>query len=112
MVSARVVLPDGEVREFSGDELDMISDAEGITGFISELVIKVQPNEEMEVVSIGCADARDLQQFVQAVIDEKLPVWSILFINPKMAELKNQAPLLEHYGHPAKSGCCCRHHIS
>ncbi len=102
VVKARVVLPDGQVREFSGDELDMISDAEGTTGFISELVIKVQPNDEMQVVSVGCADARDLQKFVQAVIDENLPVWSILFINPKMAELKNRSPLLMHYGHPAE----------
>ena len=35
VVSARVVLPDGTVKEFSGDELDVIADAEGITGLIS-----------------------------------------------------------------------------
>ncbi len=32
VVSARVVLPSGEVREFTGVDLDLISDAEGITG--------------------------------------------------------------------------------
>ncbi len=102
VLKARVVLPDGEVKEFSGDELDLISDAEGTTGFISELTVKVQPNDDMQVVSIGCADADDLQKFVQSVINEKLPIWSILFINPKMAELKNRSPLLMHYGHPAE----------
>jgi Fe-S oxidoreductase/FAD/FMN-containing dehydrogenase len=102
VVKARIVLPDGSVKEFNGDELDLISDAEGTTGFISELTVKVQPNDEMQVVSIGCADARDLQKFVQLLIDENLPVWSILFINPKMAELKNRSPLLMHYGHPAE----------
>ncbi|MHB8084892.1 MAG: FAD-binding oxidoreductase, partial [Dehalococcoidia bacterium] len=102
VVSARVVLPDGTVKDFNGEELDLISDAEGTTGFISELTVKVQPNDEMQVVSIGCADANDLQKFLQSVIDTKLPVWSILFINPKMAELKNRSPLLMHYGHPAE----------
>ncbi|MGB3094120.1 MAG: FAD-dependent oxidoreductase, partial [Candidatus Zixiibacteriota bacterium] len=31
VISARVVLPTGEVREFSGDDLDLVADAEGIT---------------------------------------------------------------------------------
>ena len=29
-----VVLPSGEVREFGGDDLDLVSDAEGITGLL------------------------------------------------------------------------------
>jgi len=102
VVSARVVLPDGETREFSGDELDVISDAEGITGLISEVTLRVQPLEELDVVAIGCPDAIDLQHMVQAMIDNKLPIWSLLFINPRMAELKNKAPLLEHLGHPVE----------
>ena len=102
VVSARVVLPDGEAREFSGSELDLISDAEGITGLISEVTLRVQPLEDIEVVAIGCPDAHDLQQLVQAIIDKKLPIWSLLFINPRMAELKNKAPLMEHQGHPVE----------
>lgn len=99
VVSARVVLPDGEVREFGGADLDLISDASGITGLISEVTIRVQPLEEMEVAGIGCPDARTLQRLVEAVIEEELPVWSLLFINPRMAELKNRTPLMEHQGH-------------
>ena len=53
------------------------------------------------MISIGCPDAHDMQQFVQSVIDEKLPIWSICSSTP-MAELKNRAPLMEHYGHPAE----------
>ncbi|MFC2002067.1 FAD-binding and (Fe-S)-binding domain-containing protein [Chloroflexota bacterium] len=99
VVSARVVLPDGEVKNFSGEELDLISDAEGTTGFISKVTLRVQPLEELEIAAIGCPDPHDLQQIVQAIIDKKLPIWSLLFINPRMAELKNKAPLMEHYGH-------------
>ncbi len=102
VVSARVVLPDGSVKEFSGEDLDLISDACGITGLISDLTIKIMLKEELEVISIGCADAHDLQRFFQSTIDSRLPIWSVIFINPKMAELKNRSPLMEHYGHPAE----------
>jgi len=102
VVSARIVTGAGDTKDVSGPDLDLVSDAEGITGFISEVTIKVQPKEELKVVSIGCPDAHDLQKFVQSIIDDRVPIWSIIFINPKMAELKNKAPLMEHYGHPAE----------
>ncbi len=31
----------------------------------------------------------------------------MLFINPRMAELKNEVPLREHLGTRRRSGCCC-----
>jgi Fe-S oxidoreductase/FAD/FMN-containing dehydrogenase len=100
VLKARVILPDGTVREFRGAELDLVSEAEGITGLISEATIRVQPLEELKVLSIGCSDAYGLQKLVQSLVDENLPIWSLIFINPRMAELKNRAPLMEHYGHP------------
>jgi len=39
---------------------------------------------------------------MQAIIDAKLPIWSMLFINPRMAEMRNRAPLMEHHGHPVE----------
>ena len=56
VVSARVVMPDGSVRVFAGDDLDLIADAEGTTGFIIDLTMKVQPKEEMKVIAIGCPE--------------------------------------------------------
>ncbi|MGB2981911.1 MAG: heterodisulfide reductase-related iron-sulfur binding cluster, partial [Candidatus Zixiibacteriota bacterium] len=74
----------------------------GITGLITQVTIKIQPWEELEVVGVGCSDAFGLQQLIESVMAEKLPIWSMVFINPTMAELKNRAPLMEHYGHPAE----------
>ena len=102
VISARVVLPSGEVREFSGADLELVADAEGITGFISRVTLHVQPLEDMEVVSLACPDAHDLQKLVSGTIEAGLPLWSMMFINPRMAEMKNRAPLMEHYGHPAE----------
>jgi Fe-S oxidoreductase/FAD/FMN-containing dehydrogenase len=100
VVSARVVLPSGEVREFAGEELELISEAEGITGFISQVTVRLRPLEEEDVIALACPDAHDLQQFIEAIVTAELPIWSLIYINPRMAEMKNRAPLMEHYGRP------------
>jgi Fe-S oxidoreductase/FAD/FMN-containing dehydrogenase len=100
VVSARAVLPSGEVREFAGEELELISEAEGITGFISQVTVRLRPLVEDDVISLACPDAHDLQQLVEGIIAAELPLWSMIYINPRMAEMKNRAPLMEHYGHP------------
>ena len=102
VVKARVITPNGEAREFTGDDLDLIYEAEGITGLISEVTISVKPFEEMDVVAIGCPDVNDLQKTIQSIIDNELPIWSMVFINPRMAEMKNNTPLMEHLGHPSE----------
>lgn len=99
VVSARGVLADGTVREFSGVDLDLVSDAEGTTGFISEVTVKVMAKEDLAVISIGCPDAHDLQHLVERFVKDGLPIWSLSFISPRMAEMKNRAPLREHAGH-------------
>jgi Fe-S oxidoreductase/FAD/FMN-containing dehydrogenase len=100
VVAARVVLPSGEVKNFSGEELDLIADAEGVTGFISQLTVKVLPLEELTIVAASFPEAPQLQRAIEGVVARDLPVWSMTFINPKMAELKSKAPLAEHLGHP------------
>ncbi|MFH1031547.1 MAG: FAD-binding and (Fe-S)-binding domain-containing protein [Chloroflexota bacterium] len=99
VIGARAVLPDGTIKEFSGAGLDLLSDAEGITGLISEVTLRIQPLEEIEVRAISCPDANNLQKFFQSLVDSKLPIWSLIFINPRMAEFKNVVPLMEHRGH-------------
>jgi Fe-S oxidoreductase/FAD/FMN-containing dehydrogenase len=102
VVSARVVLPDGEAMDLKGEDLDFVSEVEGITGLISQVTVRVQALEEIEVVSISSPKAHDFQQLAQSLIDKKVPIWSLIFINPRMAGLKNKAPLMEHDGHPVE----------
>jgi Fe-S oxidoreductase/FAD/FMN-containing dehydrogenase len=102
VVSARAVMPDGNIREFKDKELSLLSEAEGTTGLISEVTVRVQPLAEMDVIAVGCPEADGIAHIAQSIIDRKLPVWSILFINPRMAQLKNDVPLREHLGHPAE----------
>ena len=102
VTSAKVVLPNGDVREHTGKEIDLVSDAEGTTGFISEITIKVQPLEDLSVVSLSTDSAIGLQSLTEEIVKSGVPIWSFLFINPRMAEMKNKAPLRTHMGHPAE----------
>ena len=62
MVAAKAVLPSGEIREFSGDDLALLAGAEGITGFVTEVTVRVKPLEDMRVLSIGCRKSKCLQR--------------------------------------------------
>lgn len=102
VVSVRLVLPSGEVREVSGKELELVADAEGTTGLISRLTLQVQKLSNIGVAAIACPDAHKITQVFQDFIDKKLPLWSVIFINPRMAEMKNRSPLLMHHGQPVE----------
>ena len=96
------MLAGGNVRELSGADLGLVADAEGTTGILSQVTLRVRPLEAEAVTAVACADARDLQALIDAIIAADLPIWSMVYINPRMAEMKNRAPLREHNGHPAE----------
>ncbi len=99
VVAVRLVVPDGLICELTGDEVDLVSDAEGITGMISAVTLRVQPLAHVSVAALAAPTAKAFTALVQLLIAAKLPIWSMIFISPKMAELKSVAPLREHNGH-------------
>ncbi len=100
--SAMIVLPSGEVREVSAADLDVVSGACGITGLIYSLKIRVMKAEELAFRCAALPDAGSMQSLLTELADSDLPVWSVMFINPTMADLKNRSPIQEHYGHPVE----------
>lgn len=104
VVSARVILPDGQVREFSGCELqDLVADAEGITGIITEVTLKVRRREETSVRLISLPDVRALGEALQQIVEKKLPLWSLSFLNPTSVELKKTIPARTCHAYEAES---------
>ncbi len=102
VVKARVALPSGEIKEFEGKDLDVIADAEGTTGIITQVSLRVQKLCELGVTAIACPDAHKLTKVFEEFVSRDLPLWSVVFINPRMAEMKNRAPVRTHHGHPAE----------
>lgn len=103
VTSARVVIPTGEVREFAGDELDLISDAEGITGIISAVTLRLRRAEDEAVWGATFENAAGLARSLKAAQTSNVPFWSISFITPQMADMKNQVPPKLVHGHPVES---------
>jgi len=100
VVSARVVLPTGEVREFTGPDLELVADAEGITGIITQVTLRVRRSGAEAVAGFEFAELPRLTAALRRVADAALPLWSISFINPDMAHLKNRLPPKLVHGEP------------
>ena len=58
----------------------LISEAEGITGMISEITLRVRPTGEPEVVLAAFDSAEGLGRFLGSL--EGLELWSVSFTNP------------------------------
>ena len=103
LVRVRVVTPSAETRVFEGDDLDLVYGAEGITGFITEVTVRVQPAMNIRVMAIAYATPTQLADAMQELVNRNLPVWSVTFINPTMARFKNAAPEFRfHYQRPER----------
>lgn len=95
VVSARVVLPSGEVKLFEGDELQsFIADAEGITGIITELTIRIRQHEPEVHRAIAFSDAASLGSALKSISTQKLPIWSITFLNPEACASRSNSRIV------------------
>jgi Fe-S oxidoreductase len=63
------------------------------------VTLRVQPRSDLRFAALSVADAHQFQALLEGLIAARLPLWSAMFISPKMAELRNQAPMREHNGH-------------
>lgn len=97
---AKVLLPDGEVRELRGEELKLVSGACGTTGIIVEVGVKVRKLQEEKIEAFAFNDAESLQIFIEGLEESRVNVWSVSFINPDGAHLKSRVPPKTHHGHP------------
>jgi Fe-S oxidoreductase/FAD/FMN-containing dehydrogenase len=104
VLAARIVTGNGEIREVAGAELRAVSEAEGTTGIITEVTLAVQRASELSQTAVAFADARQMAGALRQVTEAKLPIWSIAFVNPTMAALKNAGPPKTHQGHPEPTG--------
>ena len=103
VVSARIVRPDGGVETVSGPAIDMVSDAEGMTGFITQVTLKVQRADEVRLFAAAFAKPACLQAALQAFLEAGVPLWSVSFINPSSVRLGKRLPAKTHHGHPVYS---------
>ncbi len=99
VVSARVALPDGAVRAFEGEELlRLVADAEGITGVVTEVTLRLRPLEAEVHRLFAFPTEALLGKALQAVVSRQLPIWSLSFFNPESIRMRKRLP--RPPGHP------------
>ncbi len=99
VLEANVILPDGDIKTFTGSELQLyIADMEGITGIITKITMKVRELEPEVHRLISFKDNQAIGNALSAIYEAKLPIWSITFLNPESMRLKKKLP--HRHGHP------------
>jgi Fe-S oxidoreductase/FAD/FMN-containing dehydrogenase len=93
VVAARVVLPTGEIREFTGKALrDYVADAEGTTGIITEVELLVR-RLEPEVHRLWAFEkSQSAAEAMRAAHEAGLPLWSVSLVNPANVALRKTLP--------------------
>jgi FAD/FMN-containing dehydrogenase len=89
--AVRVVGGDGQMHELNGYDLDSVAGAEGTTGILTELVLRVRPAAAEASTLLALPDAASLQTALQYLAQWQLPVWSATFVNPSAAARLNAA---------------------
>jgi FAD/FMN-containing dehydrogenase len=70
----------------------------GTTGIITEITLKVQKLEERKAVSASFSRCFSHEKSSRNNQEKNIPLWSISFLNPEWADMKNKAPHKLHYG--------------
>jgi len=92
VVAARIAVPAGEVLDIDSSTLDLVSDAEGTTGLVSRVTLRVAPIGEIAVMAAATPDPAALQQLLESVVQADLPLWSVSFVDPGLAALHAAGP--------------------
>jgi FAD/FMN-containing dehydrogenase len=79
--SIRVVGSDGQVHHLEGYDLDTVAGAEGTTGIITEVVLRVRPRSTTTCALLELPDAASLDDALRLIGTWELPIWSAGFVN-------------------------------
>jgi FAD/FMN-containing dehydrogenase len=100
----RLVDGRGELHWLSGDELNTVTQAQGTTGFISEVTLHIRPGSATSQHLVSLPDALSLAEMIKLVTEQELPVWSLTFLNPTGAERINTMRYWRNAVNPVRTG--------
>ena len=89
VVGARLVDDEGRIHALSGIDLDGVSEAQGTTGIITHVRLKVRPASPISTVAIAFPDPASLAEALHLATLRELPVWSVSFVDPNGARSIN-----------------------
>ncbi len=93
ITEVKVVIPTGELKTFKGQEINLINQAEGITGLIVEVTLPVRDYSEDKLALTAFTDFRKLVAAVKEITKADLPLWHISFTTADF--IKNKADAID-----------------
>jgi len=91
--SVKLVIANGEVKTVQGSDLELVTEAEGITGLITEVVVKTRKADENIPVVAAFPDLKHLLQAIQDINQGSLPLWHISLANAAFANRQAKAEI-------------------
>ncbi|MBN1367341.1 MAG: FAD-binding protein [Dehalococcoidales bacterium] len=118
--SVTMVNPDGEITTVRGRDIDIVTDAEGITGLIVEVTVNTRRFEPDIPIVASFLGIDQLLQVTYQINQMQLPLWHVSFANAEFINKQAQsevaaAGIMPHWGETVKqvsetvkSENCCR----
>lgn len=91
--SVEIVTPDGEVRTMQGDDLGLVAEAEGITGLITEVVVRTRHAEEDVPLVVSFPGLRNLLQALYEINQKSIPLWHVSFSSAAFVTKQREAEI-------------------
>lgn len=91
VVSVDVVLPDGNLKTFSSNELKFVNGLCGITGTIVKVTVKIREIDEETVMLVAFDNTGDAVKALRHFKETKVPLWSVSMSTPAYIRLKQKA---------------------
>ncbi len=91
--SITIVTPNGEIKTLTGEEMDLITEAEGITGLITAASIRVRIFDEDTPVVVTFPSTKQLLKTVFEINQRQLPLWHVSFFNANFINKQAEAEI-------------------
>ncbi len=118
--SVTLVTPEGEVKVLREQEIELVTDAEGITGLIVEAMVKTRQFDQDIPVVASFPGIEQLLEVTHQINQSQIPLWHISFANAGFINKQAQseiaaAKIKPHWGEvenqqtdTIKAETCCR----
>ncbi|MCL4532250.1 MAG: FAD-binding oxidoreductase [Actinobacteria bacterium] len=98
VASVTIVSPEGAVRKLSGDDLELVNRAEGITGIIVGVTLLTRPLEDQKLLAAAFTRLEDLSAALAAIKSEHLPLWHVSVSTAEFVRSHQEALALSQNG--------------
>ncbi|MBI5417541.1 FAD-binding oxidoreductase, partial [Candidatus Poribacteria bacterium] len=80
--SATLITPDCQKQEFTESDLYKVSDLEGITGFITQVVLKLKKYSDVKLAISAFPNVETMIQAITNINEQKIPLWHMAYESP------------------------------